>query len=373
MSQEITRRQFVKGAASAAVLTVLSGCARHLSGTASAPPAASDAAPPQLLLDALHHEDVVIQADAARLLGDLGSRQAVGPLCDYAATSPRYVKTAALDALARIGDDRARRTLRPLVDEPRVSDDFWWYGHSSVRTGAVLALMALGDDSRAKFLIECEDDHLNWVLFTWFGPTALRLPDRSATRALKARFTVEELKPDKSDPGQVIMVCDSLGLLGTEAAHDALIGLLGHMSRYVRGRAAINLLGHYGRDADVQRVERVAARDDAMFARVKAAQALAAIGHRRYVEPIAQAVMLADDPFDRAAALDSLGLVGGNEHVDLIAAQTTDDDAYVRLCAVEALDRIGTDRAVAAAAARADDPDLRVQLQAAKTLAAHRA
>jgi len=371
MAHPITRRQFVKGAASAAALSLLGSCTRHVPGLTERA-AATGVEPPKLLLEALKTDDLVLNADAARLLGDLGSPRAVGPLVDYVTHNRRYVKTSGLDALARIGDRGACPPVRRLVDEPNVANDAWWYGYASVQIGAILALMALGDDSRTDFLIETEEDNLCWALFTWFGPTAMRLPDRSdATRRLKARMTIENLKPDKSDPGQVIIVCDTLGLLATPEARRVLVGHLGHMSRYVRARAAGNLLAMSDRSQDVQGVERMAARDPAMFARIKAAQALVMKGYKRYAEPIAHAAVLADDPFDRAAALDSLGIIARRGDVPLVVEQLKADDAYVRLCAAEALDRMGTGAAISAVAAVKNDPDMRVRLQAAKCLAAH--
>ena len=84
-----------------------------------------------------------------------------------------------------------------------------------------------------------------------------------------------------------------------------------------------------------------------------------------------EAIAEAARGFDRAAALDSLGIIGRREHVPLVVGQLKADDAYVRLCAAEALDRMGTRAAVSAVAAVENDPDMRVRLQAAKCLAAH--
>ena len=79
MVHPITRRQFFKGAASAAALSLLSSCTRHVPGLTERA-AATDVEPPKLLLEALKADDLVLNSDAARLLGDLGSPKAVGPL-----------------------------------------------------------------------------------------------------------------------------------------------------------------------------------------------------------------------------------------------------------------------------------------------------
>lgn len=378
MPRPITRRQFVKTAASAAALAALGSCTRYVPGlrdqeTATARPRPTDIEPPPLLVEALGAHEPMIQADAARLLGDLRTRRAVEPLVRYVTEDRHYTKTAGLDALGRIGDAAVCPRLRPLVAEPNCPDDFWWYGSCSVQVAAAVALLALGDDSGARFLIEPGDDHKQWAQFTWFGPAILRLPDSPAARKVKACVTAVKLMPEgKTDPGQIVVICDALGLLGTPEAQEKLRGLLDNMSRYVRARAAMNLAAASGREDDMDRVAAVASGDATWFARTKAAQALFLRGRGlRYAEQIARTVAGAVDPFDRAAALDSLGIVGRAEYAPLVAAQLGATDAYVRLCAAEALDRIGGREAVAAVARLRDDPDLRVRLQVAKSLAAH--
>jgi HEAT repeat protein len=239
-----------------------------------------------------------------------------------------------------------------------------------------LTLLALGDDSGAEFLLDPTVEEKEWALFAWFGPTVLRLPDRpAAARRVKARMTVANLlPPDKTDPGQVVIVSDSLGLLATPEARRALARLLSHQSRYVRGRAAMNLMACSSSAADVASVKRLAEGDAALFARVKAAQALAMKGHPAYAEPIRAAVTAAGvDDFDRAAALESLGLLRRAEDAPLAAAQLQAADPYVRLCAAEALERIGTTEALAAVAAARSDTNLRVRMAVEKCLAAHAA
>jgi HEAT repeat protein len=377
MASPITRRQFVKGAATAAALSLLSSCTRFAPGLAPASPAAAaanDRAVPPMLLDALRADDLVIRADAARLLGDLGSRRAIGDLVRYVQTDHHYAKTAGLDALARIGDPAVCPDLRPLVNEPNCYDDYWWYGCLSVRVAAALALLSLGDESGAAFLTEPSEGNRDWALFTWFGPTVLRLKGGSeAVRRVKARVTVEALMPPgKGDPGQLVIICDALGLEGSAAARDKLVGLTGHLSRYVRARAAVNLAAMSDRADDQDRVAAMASGDATEFVRVKAAQAMVLRGRGlRYAETIARAAREAADPFDRAAAQESLGAIARREYVPAAVGGLADADAYVRLCAAEALDRIGGPQALAAVAQVQNDPDLRVRLQAAKCLAAH--
>jgi HEAT repeat protein len=373
MEKRITRRQFVQGTASLAAATVLSSCSRTLD-LVNAGGTAPGAAPPKVLTDALRSPHPEIAADAARHLGDLGSRQAVAPLLDYVQQSHHYAKTAGFEALARIGDRSACPAIRPLVRKPGVYDDFFWYGRASVQVAAALCLLRLGDDSGADLLLESTESR-DWALFTWFGPTALRLADRpEAARRVKARFTFDTVLPrTKSDPGQLVIVCDSLRILGGGEAREALVTMSGHRSRYLRARAAANLLAGWPEPDVVSRAVELAERDPTAFTRVKLSQALVAAGKdtEKYAQVVAEAADSTPDLFDRAAALDSLGSLGRQDHVPIAARQLKSDDAYVRLCAVEALDRIGSADAVAAVRQRANDPDLRVRMSVAACLAAH--
>ncbi|MEX0887143.1 MAG: HEAT repeat domain-containing protein [Phycisphaeraceae bacterium] len=355
-------------------MAIMPSCAWR-DATSGGPRAGAESRPaaPKALLEALDAEDPVVQADAARLLGDLRSFDAVGPLVRYVTESRHYAKTAGFDALARIGDADCCPDLRPLVERPNVPDDDFWYGRTSVQLFAALALLALGDTSGEEMLLDESSNLHNWAFLTWLAPSVLRLPDDSPTVArVKARITTETLvPPHKSDPGQLAYVTDALGLLGGASARQALVELCANPSRYVRGRASINLLVISSQREDVQRVERIASDDETLFARVKAAHALATQGDRAAVSTIASAVDEAESAFDRAAALDSLGVVGDAEHVSPAAAALRSGEAYVRQCAVEALDRLGTDAAVEAARTAREDPNVRVRLQVAKCLAAH--
>jgi len=377
MRVPITRRQFLhNSAAAAASLTALS---LLKAATPARAAAATSTGPPKLLLEGLASDDLIIGADAARLLGDLGSKAAVGPLLDYVTNCPYYAKTAGLDALARIGDRSAVERIRGVFADPRVDSDVtWWYGSTAVRLGAGLALLTLGDDSPAEWLLDedtsrDEVDRRNWAMFCWFAPAVLRLPDTlKATRRLKKRITVEKLTVDSNDVHRFVVRCDALALLGTDEATSALVGFTGHLSRYVRGRAAVRLLGVSDHRGHVDRVVSMAQNDRTDFARIKACEALGREGRSFYARRVAEMAARTPDPFDKAAAVESLGALGAADHLGVVIRSAGAEDPYLRLCAVEALDRIGTPAAIEAAGRRMDDPDMRVRMQAAKCIAAHR-
>ncbi len=333
------------------------------------------AKPLQILIDALGAGDRV-QARAALLLGDLRRPEAVGPLVEYVTTCRRHSKTAGFTALARIGDRGAVEAIRPLVDAPNVEDDWYWIGCKSVRAAAAVALLSMGDEGGAAYLTELADAN-DSVFYAWFAPAILRLGDEPpAAAALKARITPEaysEPQKDKTrqtDPGMVAMTTEALGLIATPAAQEQLRVLLAFRSRYVRGQAALSLLAAEASDGNLAAVETIAVGDPTEFARVKAATALANVGRRQFVPFIAEVAADADDAFDQAVAVESLGLLAAEEHAETVAAQLDAADPYIRLCAVEALERIDRDRFADRVAPRADDADIHVRLQAAKYAAA---
>jgi len=336
----------------------------------------SEMTPFEMLIAALEAPDRYDQADAARLLGELGRREAVGPLLRYVTESRYYCKAAGLHALARTGDVSACPALRGLVDEPNVVDDWFWVDGRAVRAAAAVSLLALGDDSRADYLAELADAGDD-VFFCFYGPALLRLPDRlPAARDLKARITVEAVGDPvphsvrHTDPARVALKAEVLGLLAGPEACAALGGLMRFHSRYVRGQAAVSLLGADPSDEHVRLVEAMADGDPADFARVKASYVLAALGRRDRIAPIAEAASRLDDPFDRAVAVECLGLLAAGDTAEVVERQAAHADPYVRQCAVEALERIGAAAAEPIARRCLGDESPRVRLQAAKLLAA---
>ena len=90
----------------------------------------------QKLIRALHHPEPTVPIRAAAILGKLGSRAAVEPLLEIAEPAPDpYIQEAAVEALGRIGDDRALLCLDRLRQD----------GPVRVRAAAERALKALGN------------------------------------------------------------------------------------------------------------------------------------------------------------------------------------------------------------------------------------
>ena len=328
----------------------------------------------EMLVDALKTGDRIVQAEAARLLGELKRPEAVEPLVDYVTHCRYHAKATGFHALAEIGDRSVCARIRPLVDLPNCSDDWYWYGCKSVRTAAAVALLRLVDEAGAGYLRQ-QADAADDVFYAWFGPAILRLSDElPAAREMKARITVEALHGEGArrtritEPGIVTMVSEALGLIGTEEACAALRTLLGWRSRYTRGQAALSLMAAAPTEENRAAVAEVAANDATDFGRVKASLALALAGDAGRLDAVVAAATGPDDAFDRAVAIESLGLAGHAEHVSVAERALNEDDEYVRQCAVEALERLGADADCVAACRH--DASIRVRMQAEKFFAA---
>jgi HEAT repeat protein len=327
-----------------------------------------------VLLAGLLAEDYLVQADAARLLGELGRREAVGPLVKYVTECRNYAKVAGLEALARIGDKAACPALRRLVEWPNVPDDWYWYCQRSVRAAAAVALLALGEEGGAPYLhllADKQDD----VFFAWFAPAILRLgKGPPAAVEIQARITPEAVllpgsgRTRYTNPGTAAMAAEALGLLATPRAREQLHELARHWSRYVRGRAAMGLAARGAPEVDVLFVEELAEGDATDFVRIQASLALAKAGKAGWAEKIAAAAGRLRDPFDLAVAVEAVGLSARSRLAPAVRKRLSHADPYVRQTAVEALNRLGGDPALVRGRVR--DPSPRVRLSAAKFLAA---
>ena len=328
----------------------------------------------------LLHEDCLVQADAARLLGELRRAETVAPLVRYVRECRNYAKVAGFEALARLGDGSACREIRALVDWPNCPDDWYWYCCRSVRAAAAVALLSLGDDYGAGYLGELADKKDD-VFFAWFAPAILRLPDAPpAAAALKARLTAEALMESgpgstrHTNPGTEAMVAEALGVIGSNEAKAALRQLATHQSRYVRAQAAMGLAAGAASEGDLALVGQLAAGDATDFVKVKASLALVKAGKTEHLDFIAAAAKSLKDPLDPATAIESIGrampALHATQYAPIILKRLAHEDSYVRQTAVEALGRLGGASAVGAVKKCLKDPSPRVRLSAAWFFAA---
>jgi HEAT repeat protein len=335
-----------------------------------------------LLTAGLKADDPVVASDAARLLGELGDPAGADGLIQYVSTSQHHYKSAGLWALGLVGlklqgaqRDAVVASLRKHVTNPNVHDDWYWYSCRGVRAAAALALLMMGDDAGVGYLRELAgkgDD----VFFCWFGPALLRMKDTcAAVGELKGLLTAAALmdtgshKTRRTEPGLMTMKSEVLGILGGEVATAALLEMMQFHSRYVRGQAALSLLESGKTAGNVKAVEQLAKKDKTDFALIKASLALALAGEEGHRKLILKAAGSAKDPFDRAVAVESLGLLRHAEDAAVVAKQLNHADAYLRQCVLEALERLDPVAAAKAAKKKLKDASPRVRLQAAKILA----
>ena len=325
-----------------------------------------------LLVEALGNEDLIVRAEAARLLGEVGLPQAVGPLLEYVKRDRHYSKMTALRSLAQIGDRSVVDELAALVEDPNAHDDWYWHGRKTVRAAAAVALLQLGSDAGVWYLDELaekDDDSL----FGWFAAEILRLPaEFEAVDRVQKYLTVESICRRgsrgirSSDPGLICLQAEALGVLGDEASRVQLQEWLSFHSRYVRGQAALSLVEAGASDTRLALIGQLADGDVAAFTRMKACLAMwRATGQESWLDRLRATAASAEAAFDQAAGVEMLGQARRASDAACLMGQLSHADWYVRVCAVEALDRLGGAEAVAAARGLAADESLRVRMQVA--------
>ncbi len=328
---------------------------------------------------ALRHKDPVVQADAARMLGELRRAGAVPDLCAYVSESRHCYKTAGMEALARIGDDAAVTTLQALVDAPNVQDDWYWFMHKSVRAAAAIALLRLNNEYGLYYLEDLEQNAKS-LFYGWFAPALLRVPSHSPhVRSLQDRLTPERVVVKSeapgadlraTDPSFVIAVVEALGEMNGPPAAEHLRRFLTWRSRYVRAQAALGLCRISTGEEDIARLSemlRTAATD---FERIRLTRILVEHDPGTDVDPLVHLARHATETFDRAAAVEAMGELGFESFAPATAQALEDEDPWVRQCAVEALEYIGGEAARERIRRALADTHIRVRLQAAKALLA---
>ena len=199
--------------------------------------------PLETLREGLAHSDPLVAAEAARLIGEWNGTALIPDLIDYARHNRFYSKVASFYALASLSAKEAIPHLAQLVEDPNVSDDWYWYGAKGVRTAAAVSLLQLGNKAGVPWLGGLAEKKSD-VFFRWFAPTLLRLkpvPELHAYLTLQNLCDVDRQKSfdgaEFSEPGRLCMLCEALGLIDDPAAAPRIEFYFNHYSRFVRGRA----------------------------------------------------------------------------------------------------------------------------------------
>lgn len=335
------------------------------------------------IVDQLRAEDPIVRAEAARLLGELKRPDSVPSLITYLQKERYYTKVAGIYALWQIADPACVPVLQEMVQNPNVPDDWYWYARRAVIVSAAIGLSVFDDDTGLPFLQELLENNHD-VILCWYAPTILRLAQGNdqinpvaGLKKIARQITVDTIFDTTGgrrrliEPGLLSMIAEALGVIGSKEAQSKLAELFTHSSRYVRARACLSLLEADASDTNRQRVSDLLLTDQTDFVAIKASLALAKAfddEREKRTSVIAKIASHATDPFDRAVAIESLGMIPDVNHADVITNALDDADAYVRQCAAEACPRQPELRK-RFETLRQHDPSLRVRLSSCKWLA----
>ncbi len=232
---------------------------------------------------------------AAWALGELG-----GPAETLAALleSPRYDEQAvAAEALGKIGAKRVTAKVRGLVGSP----------DPGVRAASLEALGKLGDEPALRLMVEALGDDDPGVRLA--AVRALGYMGEAGIGPL-----VDALRYE--DQAMVLEACASLARIRDQRVIEDLVPLARHGSPEVRAaaKAALEALGFTPVDVRLRAREMIAAAES-------------------------------EDPADRAAAAQALGVLGVQEAVPTLEAMLLDEDWGVRAAAGKALVSLGREPA----------------------------
>lgn len=365
------RRQFLKRTVAGAAMAVAGGGALCGSGPLGRRRVPAGKAL-GLLLGELRSSDPEVAAESARLLGELAIPEAVEPLLAFVESSRFYSKTAGLHALMQTGEPGACGRILPLIENPGVYDDYYWFGARAVRFSAALAVLGL-DAALEPGYIDRVFESKDWadILCPIYSGTILELPAKGE-KVLRLRQRTADMICEEpcAKPEVLAMCCRGLAKMEDPRASGPLLRLVRHSSRFVRAEAVWALLGlPSGRDhAGV--AEELCHSDPASHVRRKAAAALYMNGEKGGIAVVLEGLSGASepDPFFRSASVEMAGLAGMREARGPVARALSDPHPCVRSSAVEALERLDHEGGMAPVRRMLEDGDVRVRLQAAKYL-----
>ena len=328
--------------------------------------------PKQLLISGLEHDDPVVQADAARLLGEIACADAVPALLAYVSNSRHAYKTAGFEALMKIGDKSIIPDLEKLLAAPNVQDDWYWHMNKSVKAACAICLLSLGSKIALQHLVQLADDGQD-IFYGWFAPSILRMDSGlPGVKQLQERLTVETIYKDgagtlrEMDPSFVITVSEALACMNTEDALEAQRSLCAWRSRYIRVQAARGLMQQSEAKEDKDLIQQMFNEAQTEF---EESGLSAILFEQKLTDDISRVQTIAassQDAFERAYAVEQLGIIADRSSLQVLEQATKDSDAYVRQNAVEALDRLDHSDASQIINTCAADESMRVRLQVAK-------
>ncbi|HVH58152.1 MAG TPA: HEAT repeat domain-containing protein [Vicinamibacterales bacterium] len=339
----------------------------------------------EVLVDALSSEDQELRTASIAALGAIGSRRATPAL--ITTLEDPAMSIGVCGALAKIGDVSAFEPLLGLLSHPQ----------TAVRLAAIGALNSIGHDempARIKVLIEDSDPVARESavrIAGYFGYPAVidAVLARAGDREERVRIAALEHLPFLDDDG-VVGLLDSalqrdsakaraaaaraLARVDPAGAVPLLVRALGDSDLWVRYFAARSL-GQQRDGAPLPELLALAEHDPAEPVRVAA---LEAIGARRAAPELAPLTRCAreENTDVAAAALFTLGCLGGDEAMHMLRTAARNSDPSRRKAAIHGLAAMATEEAVSAlawlAAADADPSVVEAAIQALTSCATAR-
>ena len=308
------------------------------------------------VLEPLHRialdEDPDAARRALRRLAGLGRRESLPVFCDATARADR--RAEAVDALAALGDPRALRVLRPLLDDhaswPRVLPALRSLGGDDAARAVAARLDAVDDPLESVPLLDCLAE-MEGIAATL---ALLRLAERPDFMADARAALIER-------PGERVRELAAIARAGEEEDVRRAIEVLPDLGRPEVVAILAELLDHRDhREAAARALARVDTAD--------AARALLAAGPDEHIrvafsnmgveaETVLLDLLAKRRPTERARAIGLLGLCGGPSAVHTLEGLA--EDRVLGKRAVESLGTIGSAEAVAALARLARDPSRR--------------
>lgn len=293
--------------------------------------------PTEIFKSGLKHPEPLVNAEAARLIGEWGIRELIPELIENARISRFYSKTTTFYALAALKAEEAIPHLTALVSEPNVSDDWYWTGYKGVRTAAAVSLLQLGSDAGLPHLLELAEKK-DFVLYRWFAPALLKLKKPELLTYLTLENICDETKQknygpsgDYSEPGMLTVMCEALGLLNDPKATQRIEFYMGHYSRFLRGQVYRSLYLRHPDKTTAEKITANAKKHGTDFDRLVTAET------HKDSATLVEIAKKAPAFFDRGSAIDSLAKIGSPDLLEAGTAALKDPELYVRQCAVEAL------------------------------------
>lgn len=303
-----------------------------------------------LLARVLHDtsDEVNVRRMAARVLGELGAREAVGVLIEALADSSYEVQIDAASALAGLGDPSAIEPLLRLLEQPHNDGRARGCAALYLTNSTLLKGLTIQQRQRllAFLLTALVDIHESiWVRLHSAGALG-RLGDKNAVPVLVGALGDKNSRLRAS-------VARALGSLGGGDAIRRLIDLLQlEKDGEVKAAAIYALVDADAKDS-IEFI-RAALSDESGFARYAAVHAVVEFGDNAAVDQLI--ILLRDpDPYLRSYAIYAVGELGSEDSIpslqrvvendrDEIESGGDEDDGKLSTMAANAISRITNPR-----------------------------